>query len=49
MTYFTHHSDKVSIYYRWEMMFAINYRKMGLSAVKNENSQNYAKNKKVSI
>ena len=44
-TYFTHHLDKVSIYYSWEMMFAVNYRKTWLSAGINENSQNQARNK----
>ena len=38
-----HHLDKVSIYYSWEMMFAVNYRKMELSTGKNENSQNLGK------
>ena len=44
-TYFTHRLDKVSIYYRWEMLFEVNYTKIALNPVRHENPQNQAKNK----
>ena len=44
-TNFTHHLDKVSIYYRWEILFEGNYTKIALNAVRHENPQNQAKNK----
>ena len=40
-----HHLDKVSIYYRWEMLFEVNYTKISLNAGRQENPQNQAKNK----
>ena len=40
-----HHLDKVSIYYRWEMMFEVNYTIIALNAGRYENLQNQAKNK----
>ena len=35
-----HHLDKVSIYYRWEMLFEVNNTKFALNAGRHENPQN---------
>ena len=34
-----HHLDKVSIYYRWEMLFEVNYTIIELNAGRLENPQ----------
>jgi len=34
----------VSIYYRWEMLFEVNYTKIALNAGRHEKPQNQAKN-----
>ena len=47
-TYFTHHLDKVSIYYRWGMLFAVNYTMIAQATGRHENPQNKAKNKEES-
>ena len=39
-----HHLDKVSIYFRWEMLFEFNYTKIALNAGRHENLQNQEKN-----
>ncbi len=38
-----HHLDKVSIYYRLEMLFEVNYTKIALNSGRYENPQNQAK------